>query len=227
MEELVIIIGNTCLKHHDSGEASVNREARLIIQALKEKGYEIIKLPTGEVTQGDFQNIMIEELEGGTGYEQGSVIGKPKASEKCFLLAQQMVAYATGQLTEENKDLTQSKNDLVDVCDKLKDELSSNNVEIKTIEQCKDEVAKKQKWDDFNDLLSCHKDNLEVLNKYINEAMQLYFNQGKSNTIEKELYETLKHMSGYFTPNGRYTGSKLEKEVNQVLSKYEESIKPK
>lgn len=44
MEEIVTIIGNTCLKHHDSGEASINREARLIIQALKEKGYEIIQV---------------------------------------------------------------------------------------------------------------------------------------------------------------------------------------
>lgn len=43
MDELIKIIAFTCLQHHDSGEASVNREARLIIAALEAKGYNIKK----------------------------------------------------------------------------------------------------------------------------------------------------------------------------------------
>jgi hypothetical protein len=41
MNEIIKIIENTCLKHHDSGETSVTREARLIVEALAEAGYEI------------------------------------------------------------------------------------------------------------------------------------------------------------------------------------------
>lgn len=44
MEELIKIIGATCLKHHDSGEASCNREARLILQALADNGYRVVKI---------------------------------------------------------------------------------------------------------------------------------------------------------------------------------------
>jgi hypothetical protein len=44
MEELIKIIGSACLKHHDSGESSCNREARLILQALKDNGYEVVKV---------------------------------------------------------------------------------------------------------------------------------------------------------------------------------------
>ncbi len=43
MKEVIKIIEQTCLKHHDSGESSVTREARLIIQALKDKGFQITK----------------------------------------------------------------------------------------------------------------------------------------------------------------------------------------
>ena len=43
MDKLISIISGTCLKHHDSGEASCNREARLIIAALESEGYEIRK----------------------------------------------------------------------------------------------------------------------------------------------------------------------------------------
>ena len=37
------IIANICLIHKDSGESSVDREARLIIEGLKNKGYKIQK----------------------------------------------------------------------------------------------------------------------------------------------------------------------------------------
>ncbi len=43
MDELINIISGTCLKHHDSGEASYIREALLIITTLKFEGYEIRK----------------------------------------------------------------------------------------------------------------------------------------------------------------------------------------
>ena len=41
MNEIIKIIENACLKHHDSGETSVTREARLIVEALAEAGYGI------------------------------------------------------------------------------------------------------------------------------------------------------------------------------------------
>lgn len=41
MNEIIKIIENACLKHHDSGETSITREARLIVEALAEAGYEI------------------------------------------------------------------------------------------------------------------------------------------------------------------------------------------
>ena|ERR1039457_2122667 len=41
MDEIIKIISSTCLKHHDSGEASCDHEARLIITALEEKGFII------------------------------------------------------------------------------------------------------------------------------------------------------------------------------------------
>ncbi len=43
MNEINEIIAITCLKFHDSGETSVNREARLIIDALENNGYTITK----------------------------------------------------------------------------------------------------------------------------------------------------------------------------------------
>ena len=42
-EKIIKIIANICLTHRDSGEASVNREARLIINGLKEKNFAIVK----------------------------------------------------------------------------------------------------------------------------------------------------------------------------------------
>lgn len=41
--ELVKIIAGACLKHSDSGEGSFNKEARVILMELEEKGYKIIK----------------------------------------------------------------------------------------------------------------------------------------------------------------------------------------
>jgi len=186
MEETVIIIGNTCLKHHDSGEASCNREARLIIQALKENGYEIIKLPTGEVTQGDFQNIMIEELEGGTGYEQGSVIGKPDASKKCFSLAQQMLAKA---VEEKDKEISELKEDnsamkyvgqnhqeainlMIDDNEKLKAELSTKEKEIESMARI---IADHPKSTTAIELPS----NKEQLAKIIRPILKKYFPETK------------------------------------------------
>jgi hypothetical protein len=49
MDEIVDIIGSACLKHHDSGETSVNREARVIIKALGDAGYIISKAPVFEL----------------------------------------------------------------------------------------------------------------------------------------------------------------------------------
>lgn len=43
MEEELKIIASACLKHSDSGEQSFNKEARVIVQALKENGYVISK----------------------------------------------------------------------------------------------------------------------------------------------------------------------------------------
>jgi hypothetical protein len=43
MNEINEIIAFACLKFHDSGETSVNREARLIVEALENNGYTIIK----------------------------------------------------------------------------------------------------------------------------------------------------------------------------------------
>lgn len=43
MSEIRKIIATACLAHSDSGEASKDREARLILDALKEGGYTIIK----------------------------------------------------------------------------------------------------------------------------------------------------------------------------------------
>lgn len=42
MKEVIKIIEQTCLSFHDSGETSVTREARLIIEALKKAGFCII-----------------------------------------------------------------------------------------------------------------------------------------------------------------------------------------
>ncbi len=44
MNEIVKIIAGACLKHHDSGETSVMREARLIIETLSQAGYEVKKI---------------------------------------------------------------------------------------------------------------------------------------------------------------------------------------
>jgi hypothetical protein len=41
--ELVKIIAGACLKHSDSGESSFNKEARVILMELEEKGYKIKK----------------------------------------------------------------------------------------------------------------------------------------------------------------------------------------
>ncbi len=49
MDQLIKIISGACLKHHDSGETSVNKEARLILKELENNGYKITK------------NTMIEE----------------------------------------------------------------------------------------------------------------------------------------------------------------------
>lgn len=42
-DEIMRIIRNVCLIHRDSGEVSVNREARLIVNALNNAGFRIIK----------------------------------------------------------------------------------------------------------------------------------------------------------------------------------------
>lgn len=41
--DLVKVIASACLKHHDSGESSINREARMILIELEKNGYKIIK----------------------------------------------------------------------------------------------------------------------------------------------------------------------------------------
>ncbi len=41
--ELVTAIASSCLKHHDSGEASCNKEARVILADLEKLGYTIVK----------------------------------------------------------------------------------------------------------------------------------------------------------------------------------------
>ena len=43
MDEVRDIIMNVALKHNDSGEASLSRLARLILQELKENDYEVVK----------------------------------------------------------------------------------------------------------------------------------------------------------------------------------------
>lgn len=40
------IIASSCLKHKDSGEASVDRQARLIMNALEDSGYRIVPSDT-------------------------------------------------------------------------------------------------------------------------------------------------------------------------------------
>lgn len=47
----------------------------------------------------------------------------------------------------------------------------------KTIQQCKDEVAREANWDDFNDLLLWRKENPEAVNKLVDRAMTLYASQ--------------------------------------------------
>lgn len=41
--DIVKTIAGACLKHHDSGEGSYNKEARVIINELEKIGYKIIK----------------------------------------------------------------------------------------------------------------------------------------------------------------------------------------
>lgn len=41
--KIVSIIAGACLKHSDSGEASFDKEARVILQALEDNGYEVVK----------------------------------------------------------------------------------------------------------------------------------------------------------------------------------------
>jgi hypothetical protein len=43
MEEVLKIIASACLKHSDSGEASFNKEARVILQELENNGYKVVK----------------------------------------------------------------------------------------------------------------------------------------------------------------------------------------
>lgn len=146
MEEIVKIIGNTCLKHHDSGEASVNREARLIIQALKEKGYEIILMPKGELTAMDFEKTIAEEAKNGN---------ELNAYIRCFQLAQQMVAKA---VEENEKELI----NFIGQIEKLKIEIIHLKADIattklklqttgtKTLEHFQNEIAKKNGFKDYD-----------------------------------------------------------------------------
>lgn len=41
--KIVSIIAGACLKHSDSGEGSFNKEARVILMELENKGYEVVK----------------------------------------------------------------------------------------------------------------------------------------------------------------------------------------
>ena len=43
MEEVKDIIWKVALKHNDSGETSIDRLARLIIEGLDDGGYEVVK----------------------------------------------------------------------------------------------------------------------------------------------------------------------------------------
>lgn len=42
-DDLIKVIAQACLKHSDSGEASFNKEARVILMHLENNGYTIIK----------------------------------------------------------------------------------------------------------------------------------------------------------------------------------------
>lgn len=48
MDERQRIIAGACLKHYDSGEASFDKEARRILQALSDNGYEVVKNVSSE-----------------------------------------------------------------------------------------------------------------------------------------------------------------------------------
>jgi len=43
MDNIIKTIEQACLKHHDSGETSVMREAYLIVEALESAGYKIFQ----------------------------------------------------------------------------------------------------------------------------------------------------------------------------------------
>jgi hypothetical protein len=58
MEELIKIIELTCLKHHDSGESSFSREARLILQALVDNDYQVLKSVGDNSKQTKIEDIM-------------------------------------------------------------------------------------------------------------------------------------------------------------------------
>jgi hypothetical protein len=47
MDEVREIIRNVTLKHNDSGEASIDRLARLILKGLEDGGYEVVKSNSG------------------------------------------------------------------------------------------------------------------------------------------------------------------------------------
>jgi hypothetical protein len=65
-QKILKIISDVCLKHRDSGESSVNREARLIVDELEKNGYVLVK-------RQNVENMVTEISKGWYPYQDGKL----------------------------------------------------------------------------------------------------------------------------------------------------------